>query len=247
MKNIIYLSTIVFFIFCSCNNKENKNSSTSDNSNTASTGVYLTEEEAFSNFIEMYNELLNFKNNNDFKKLGFGNGSPYKYWIEKLHGIEKSHYDRFLKKKSIVFDDLESLGNEYVKTKGSENDATNYYNDLFSNLSQKSDINGTEHQIINNDYESIKKKYKLIGKWGISIAHGNIPGYDFEIYNNKGEFIGVRIGKEITFEKLKKIGNDYYIIDNKSGEFYRITENSNLKLFDKKGDLSNVGYRTIKK
>ena len=71
--------------------------------------------------------------------------------------------------------------------------------------------------------------------------------YDYEIYSNADELIGVMKFEKMKFENLKRNGNKYEVQDNSYGEYYVIDGNNNMKLFDQDGDLTSAGYTAKKK
>ena len=77
-----------------------------------------------------YNELINFKDNKDFHRYGFGSKYKYNDW---LINIEKLSEDEMRLKFNIEYgfsiDDLRVLGNEYLRSKGIETE--------FSKLTRK--------------------------------------------------------------------------------------------------------------
>ena len=70
-------------------------------------------------------ELLEFKDDSEFRELGFGQGGPYYQWLERVryqHGKENYSVEQ-----NTALADLMALGLEYVGTEGQENDATRYH------------------------------------------------------------------------------------------------------------------------
>lgn len=85
-----------------------------------------------------YNELMSFKNNNSFHQFGFGLGGPYHQWLlnaQKLSNnpLHRELYDRY----GFGVLSLEQLGQEYVKTRGMENDFTITLRGRFSRLAHE--------------------------------------------------------------------------------------------------------------
>ncbi|MDK2771812.1 MAG: hypothetical protein KYX68_06225 [Flavobacterium sp.] len=69
----------------------------------------------------LLNELLNFKNKEDFHYYGFGSAYKYNDWLIKVGELKQSSNSRkILLEYGFSLGDLEMLGLEYVKTKGKE-------------------------------------------------------------------------------------------------------------------------------
>ncbi len=90
---------------------------------------------------DSYNELMSFKNNQRFHQFGFGRGGPYHQWLlnaQRLRNnpLHRELYDRY----GFGVLSLEQLGQEYVKTRGMENDFTRTLRERFSRLSHDSSI-----------------------------------------------------------------------------------------------------------
>jgi hypothetical protein len=97
----------------------------------------------------------------------------------------------------------------------------------------------------NAEYDKLISDYDLFGKWIISNSTVN-ESYTFEIYVKGEEYIGVIPQGEFKTEILEKRGEKYVVKDNQYGEYYIIDSDKNMKLFDKDGDLSSMGYKATK-
>lgn len=201
-------------------------------------------EKMFSKFKSLYNELLEFKDNEDFRKFGFGEGGPYRSWLDQVEQLERDPDSKLLARKGVLATELKSLGKEYVTTKGEESEIAEHFNEAFSKaIDSKSKAETTS---TNKEYERIKNEYDLFGEWIISNSNFDMSE-PYEVYQKGNEFIGVFPEDDFKMEQLEKKGNKYYIKDSKAGEFYTIDDDKNMKLFDQKGDLSSVGYKATKK
>jgi hypothetical protein len=75
---------------------------------------------------QRYQELLKFKSSAEFHHFGFGRGGPYCPWLE---SVEAGQNDRsYSGAERVAIGDLQTLGLEYVKTRGAENDYTRFVN-----------------------------------------------------------------------------------------------------------------------
>ncbi|HMI64946.1 MAG TPA: hypothetical protein VK517_02855 [Cyclobacteriaceae bacterium] len=90
-------------------------------------------EVVFAEFKSLYNELLKFKNAENFKRYGLTEGGPYNNWLKKVEDLKNNHADDILIEKSIFITDLEQLGFAYVGSKGKETEVTKTFNEIFSN------------------------------------------------------------------------------------------------------------------
>lgn len=89
-------------------------------------------EKAFTEFKSLYGELNGFKNDEDFKKLGFGKGGKYSEWLEKIREFQQNPDSKLLLKKGVLIGELEQLGMAYVNSKGKETEVTKTFNKIFS-------------------------------------------------------------------------------------------------------------------
>ena len=69
-------------------------------------------------------ELDSFKSDPKFHRLGFGIGGPFGSWLESVESKGNSPDFGFLER--VAVGDLDTLGIEYISTKGGENDYTRY-------------------------------------------------------------------------------------------------------------------------
>lgn len=80
----------------------------------------------------LYKELLQFKSNADFKKYGFSSGGPYYSWLKRVEKLKNHSDSKKLLKKGFVAGELETLGLEYVISKGKETELSKFFNEIFS-------------------------------------------------------------------------------------------------------------------
>jgi len=202
-------------------------------------------EKAFTRFKSFYAELMEFKNDADFKKFGFEKGAKYSIWFEKVREFKKNPDSKFLIKRGVLIGELEQLGMAYVASEGKETEVTKVFNKTFSYaISYKPFQDEKSTSSGNTNYDQLKSDYELLGKW--TIANTIVEqSYPYEIYKKGNEYVGIRLNNFKT-ERLTKKGTDYYVNENKHGEFYRIDKNLKMLLFDKDGDLTSTGYKATK-
>ena len=200
----------------------------------------------FGQFKLHYSELMEFKDKDDFKKFGFGQGGPYNKWLKEVEQLENNPDSKLLLQKGIVAGELKSLGVEYVSSKGQETEVTKSLNKVFSDAINSKPVEEVETSSGNSNYDKIKAEYKLFGKWEISNSASK-SSYIYEIYQKGNEYMGVIPQDEYKTEILEKKGNDYHVKGNRYVEFYRVDASKNMTLFDKDGDLTSIGYKAIKK
>lgn len=199
----------------------------------------------FTEFKDLYKELMGFKNDKDFKRLGFGKGGKYNNWLQKVKVLKQNTDSKLLLKKGILIGELEQLGLAYASSRGKETKVTKTFNEIFSKvISDEPKENKKSSASTNINYSKLKDDYEFFGKW--TIANTIVKeSYPYEIYKKDNKYIGVRLN-DFKIENLVKKGNDYYVKGNKYGEFYRIDQKMNMILFDKDGDLTSAGYRATK-
>lgn len=74
----------------------------------------------------LFNELLSFKNKNDFHVYGFGTGGSYNKWLQEVKTLKNTPEAALLIHYDFVVGDLETLGLEYMGTKGKETEYTRW-------------------------------------------------------------------------------------------------------------------------
>jgi len=80
---------------------------------------------------ELYLELMKFKNDSEFHRVGFGRCCKYYKWMQKVEELEKDPNAKLLLQESVVVRDLIMLGLEYAKKGGRETENTKYINQQF--------------------------------------------------------------------------------------------------------------------
>jgi hypothetical protein len=159
-----------------------------------------------------------------------------------------------LQKKKIIVGDLEVLGFAYVGSNGKEDETTKFFNNIFSKaISSPSEPDKIEIKSGSVKYDKIRQKYELFGKWKITNESNLYPAYVFEIYKKGAEFVGViiydeykKLENKYTFENLEKEGNKYYIKGSTADEYYLFDSSKNIYMFDKRGNLADVGFKCVK-
>jgi len=87
-------------------------------------------EAVYKEFMFLYHELLEFKDDADFKKYGFSKNQPYYKWMKSVEELENNPDSKLLLEKGILVNDLLMLGMQYVNSKGKENKITKELNKL---------------------------------------------------------------------------------------------------------------------
>ena len=243
MRKILLL-TIISAAILSC---QNSNKKVEETETTKVETVDNTEkiEQLFAEFKSLYQELLDFKDADDFKQYGFGEGGPYNRWLKKVEELKNNPDSKLLLQKDVLIGELEQLGLAYVSSKGKETEVTKNFNKIFSDAISAKPVEKVETKSGNDNYDKIKTDYELFGKWKInnSLSKQNYP---YEIYKKGNEYIGGIPQGDYKTEILEKNGNKYLVKGNEYGEYYVIDANLNMTLFDKDGDLSSMGYKAIK-
>jgi hypothetical protein len=80
---------------------------------------------------QLYQELMAFKNDNEFHRVGFGRCCKYYNWMQKVEKLREDPNAKLLLQKGVVVGDLLMLGLEYAKNGGRETDYTKYMNQQF--------------------------------------------------------------------------------------------------------------------
>lgn len=243
MKKIIFITLIATSILsCQNNNKEVQQTETvivEEKDNTEKI------EKVFGQFKSLYNELLDIKDNADFKKFGFGAGGPYNKWLKSVEELNNNPDSKLLLKKGVLIGELEQLGLEYASSKGQETEVTKSFNKIFSDAISYTPVEKVETASGNSNYEKMKADYELFGKWKITNSIVK-QSYPYEIYKKGTDYIGIIPQNEYRTQILEKKGDKYYVKGNEHGEYYQIDSKMNMTLFDKDGELLSMGYKATK-
>lgn len=86
--------------------------------------------DVFTKFVEMYYELLSFKDGDSFGLYGFGIGGPYNKWIKDVNELRK-HDTASMFARGMAFGELEQLGFLYVGSRGKESKGSRGFNKRF--------------------------------------------------------------------------------------------------------------------
>jgi len=220
--------------------------------------VIIYDKQLFEEFKTLYYELLNFKDNEDFKKNGFGAGGSYNKWLKNVEKLKNNPESKSLLRKGVIIGDLEKLGFEYLKSKGKETETTKHINRSFVDaispkptkqygysFSDKKSQENIETSSGEIKYEKIKKDYQLFGKWEITNKYAKTL-WTCEIYQKGNEYISVIPEHDYTTHILDKKGKKYFERDNFSGDYYLIDSKMDMTLYDNDGELQSSGYKAVK-
>jgi hypothetical protein len=188
------------------------------------------------NVKKSYDELIGFKDKSDFHNFGFGEGGKYNDWLANIKNQMNNPMAKKLLSERIVVGEIQSMGMEYIKSKGKETESTKIFRkDLENAFYPKKVIepNEQKNQKLTNG--------TLFGKWKITNSTAKLS-YTYAIYQKDGKFYGISDSKPDKQESLKRNGEIYTVVGNKFGEYYKIDKNKNMELFDKGGELKSMGY-----
>jgi hypothetical protein len=111
-------------------------------------------EKSFTEFKSLYGELSKFKNDAEFKKLGFGKGGKYSQWLEKVREFKQNTDSKLLLKKGLLIGELEQLGMAYASSNGKETEVTKTFNKIFSDAISPIPETENKESISNSTSES---------------------------------------------------------------------------------------------
>jgi len=249
LGRLLFISAVVFLAGCTNSKEEDGRASQPDATEVDNIVVDKEEENVLAEVKVLYDELLKFKDKEDFRKYGFMTDGPYNSWLNRVKELKDNHDSKILIDKRIFIDDLMQLGFAYVVSKGKETTVTEIFNQDFSDAFSSKPVETIDAPSGRNNYDRIKNEYKIFGKWTISNSIVK-NSYKYEIYKRDNEYIGVMIEHEFQTEILERKGNNYFIkgknVNNDNGEYYRIDSEMNMTLFDKNGGLVDAGYKATK-
>ncbi len=193
-------------------------------------------------FETLYKELIAFKGKSDFATFGLGAGGPYGEWFGKVKRLSEDPYSNLLLRKEIAPNDLIGLATEYISTKGRENEYTRTINTIIK-LAFIPEEN-IEEEIIQQEIEEENKvdktEYQPWGKWYVKNKYNAILNQEIEIFSDGGNFYSIVTYSDNSHrrETLRKEGDKFIIVGNRSGEYYKITPGINkMTLHDRQGLL----------
>jgi|LSQX01.3.fsa_nt_gb hypothetical protein len=197
----------------------------------------------------LYRELLGFKDKPEFLKYGLGAGGPYNNWLRKVNELGNDKYSKILLKKSIATGDLINLATEYINTGGKENEFTRTMNGIITEAIKPEKIDEEiDQEIIEDTITDEKSGFQTWGKWLVENTISSRLNQEIEIFFNGTEYYSIVTFSDKSFrrENLRKEGNRFIIVGNKSGEYYRIDPNSkNMTLYDRQGVLDMFKARKV--
>lgn len=85
----------------------------------------------FSQVRKLYLELMSFKGDSLFHKVGFASGNKYSAWLDRVGRLAEDSRSKDLVKKGIAVQDLVNLGFEYFKSGGKETPFSRFTNAEF--------------------------------------------------------------------------------------------------------------------
>lgn len=90
----------------------------------------------------------------------------------------------------------------------------------------------------NKEYDKIRAEYKLFGKWDLKVPYftGSLR---LEIYQKGNKYLSVEPGVDYRIRQLRKRGQIFTIIGSKEGEYYLISSNRRMTLYDSLGELTD--------
>jgi len=80
---------------------------------------------------QLYLELMSFKDDSTFHKVGFAPDHKYSNWMDRLGKLNEDSRSKGLRKKGIPLEDLRDLGLEYFKSGGKETAFSRFANGQF--------------------------------------------------------------------------------------------------------------------
>ena len=80
---------------------------------------------------KLYLELMGFKDDSLFHKVGFDSGNKYSNWLDRVGKLNEDSRSKGLLKKGIPLEDLRDLGVEYFKSGGKETAFSRFANAQF--------------------------------------------------------------------------------------------------------------------
>lgn len=241
MKQITFTMLIVLNMISSCQNNSSQPKNTHNEQEIENSKI----EDMKSYLKDLLDKLLSFKDTPEFKEYGFGQVGPYYDWLYDIQQLKEHPDAKLLLKRRIVVGELEQLGLAYASSGGKETDVTTQLKKLLLNALSSEYEEPIETSSGNENYDKLKVDYQLFGKWTIKNSVVK-QSYPYEIYQRGDDYIGVIPVEDFRTEILEKKGNKFVIKGSRFGEYYMISDNKEMTLFDENGDLKRSGYEAIK-
>jgi len=183
---------------------------------------------------QLYNELMNFKDDAEFHRVGFGVCCKYKSWQTKVETFRKTTNLSFQEK--VAAGNLLVLGLEYMKTKGFENNYTRRTKATISELVISSDTT-SKHVIAEVDRSSETSFKDKISVW----KGEGYYNWTTTVKRENGKLIMIAkyddgsVGR-FDLKKSRQLGQTRYDeIGNEKGEYYLVNHSGDLEIYDTMG------------
>jgi len=181
-------------------------------------------------FKSLYDELLSFKDTQEFIEKGFGTASRYNKWYETVKSFSEDKESNILASHGFVAGDLLMLGLEYVKSKGKETEYSKtiraQFDEAFNSSSKQEEINAIK----------LDDKANCLGSWEITWKSVKNHKEKITIFEKNGKYQSIENDK--LFD-LKKDGNKLKKVGSVAGDYY-IIKGEKLYIGDKSGDMTDM-------
>jgi hypothetical protein len=85
-------------------------------------------QEIISKTKNLYLELIEFKGDDEFHRVGFGACCKYNNWLQKVEKLQNDPNAKLLLQEGVTVGDLQMLGLEYMRSKGKETEYSTFIN-----------------------------------------------------------------------------------------------------------------------
>ncbi|MBR6031367.1 MAG: hypothetical protein IKP36_05320 [Bacteroidaceae bacterium] len=192
---------------------------------------------------QLYDEMISFKDKEDFKTYGLGVGGPYNDWLKRFESFPKEDAKLLIRIYGFAIDDILQLALHYAEEP--QIPSVKYIqrgDEIKTRIERIFDL-----QIrLATDYSSEVEKAlasddkEYIGKWKLTAKAKGYQSHVLEIFSSNGGYYYLMSFTDGTTDsgKLIRRGHMYYIAGNLGGEYY-VALDKILLLCDDSGEYED--------
>lgn len=218
---------------------ESTNTSVEQQATKPDNAEYEQDSTAFAWAENLYEELIEFKDTENFKTYGLGVGGKYNGWLKRVQEFPEDYADRVHKVYGLAIGEIEQLALHYAEEKPN---ASSEYKKEGDKMKARLDRIFIIHQRLDADYSEevdnaiSSAEKKIIGEWKINGLKTGSKSYVFDIIcvNDNYYYMEQYQDGQINKGKLIKYDNTYYDATSPQGDSF-IVLGKKLMLADDDG------------
>ena len=191
----------------------------------------------------LYDEMIAFKDKQDFQTYGLGVGGPYNDWLKRIEAFPQEDASRLIKVYGFAVGDILQLALHYAEEP--KIPSAKYIKDgdeIKTRIERIFDLQlrlGIDYSSeVQNAIDSDNKEY--LGKWELTAKAKGYQSHVLEIFSSNGGYYYTMSYTDGTSERGKLIrrGRTYYIAESLAGDYFVVLDN-HLFLGDDAGEYED--------